>query len=76
MSTRTNHHKQDEPMATSSWTWTLVIRNSEREITLKGGTTAPANATAESIIPGVVQGAQQQYGTDFEPVYFGANQIA
>ncbi|MFF5473353.1 hypothetical protein [Streptomyces achromogenes] len=63
-------------MATSSWTWTLVIRNSEREITLKGGTTAPATATAESIIPGVVEGAKRQYGNDFEPVYFGADKIA
>lgn len=63
-------------MAISSWTWTLVIRNSEREITIKGGTTAPASATAESIAPGVVQGAKRQYGDDFEPVSFHAIKIA
>ncbi|MEU3528845.1 hypothetical protein AB0E62_34190 [Streptomyces sp. NPDC038707] len=63
-------------MATSSWTWTLVIRNSEREITITGGTTAPANATVHSIIPGIVEGAKRRYGTDFEPVSFHADKIA
>jgi hypothetical protein len=63
--------------ATSTWTWTLVVPAGRAEKTITGKTIAPAGATEDSILPGILDDLRSDHlrGIRFRRVRFSATRI-
>jgi len=57
---------------TSSWTWTLVVSIRGQQYTQPGRTIAPADASQDTILPGILADLEKQAGRNYRVISFSA----